>query len=980
MVPAATTTLVRQIESLFAGGSVAGLSDRQLIEQFVSGRDSLAAEAAFAAIVSRHGPMVLYVCRQLLGDHQHAEDAFQAVFLVLARRARSVRDPELLSQWLYGVALRTARNARRRLARNRRREEDLAMQRLEAGLARPADQPAIDREQAEALHAEIDRLPATTRLPVILCYFEGLSLAEAARRLRCPAGTIHSRLDRARETLRRGLRRRGFLLSTTAVATMLSARSASASIPPLLCDSTTRAAIAFAARHAAVGGALSAPAAALAQEVLKTMLIHKLRAAALSLVLLVALTTVVAYRAMSAFTQSREGEPPGEPSAQTARTEPRPPEPTQPSLAPGPGRMTVAGRVLDPGGNPVPGASVMVHARSVALGRAPYLARRRSISLANAHTDGSGRFRIDAPRTSSTRHEEFVAMAMAPGHGVGWVRLDPDDDEPAAEISLRPEQVIQGRLFDVQGRPVPDVGVSVQSIQSALPRARASLHDRSVYRRYDGVSFLFREARDEPAWPQPTTTDAEGRFTVRGVGRNLQATLAVHDPRFARQMIQVDTDDRAESKTVTAALAPSQIVNVRVTYADTGQPVPHAPLRVMASRGRVQTVDESETDAEGKARINSYPADRFYNVTAYPPEGQPYLLASGRINWPKGALEQTLDIALPRGVLVQGKVTEEGSGRPVSGALVEFTTRRGPMGQDLSMLVHTDSDGSFRIGAEPKPGHVFIRAPDDDYVFRAIGSRLVMDGQPGGGRLYSHAFAALDLKPGMNSQEVNLILRRGATVEGRVVGPDGQPVRDAWIFSRVILDPSRDAWVSWTGRYHATLRNGRFELRGLAPDVELAVYFLEPERKLGAVVNLSARSAAGGPVIVRLEPCGTARACLVDPDGKPIAQPVPDLDVTMVVTPGPARNNFPSEKATSVLHADEGTLTQLDPINYDKAPAPDASGRLTLPVLIPGATYRIIDYTMFVRGQTGPEIRKEFTVKPGETLDLGNIPIAKPPR
>jgi hypothetical protein len=715
------------------------------------------------------------------------------------------------------------------------------------------------------------------------------------------------------------------------------------------------------------------PGGGLAVEVHRTMFIFQRRTIALSLLFLGAVASGSGHPAMS--------DDPRDAPARPASPSDLRPDGVNPS--PAPGRMFVVGRVLDPHGNPVAGASVMVHARSVALGRAPFLSRHKPIPLANAHTDGSGRFRIDAPRTSSTRHEEFGAVAMAPGHGVGWVRLDPDDDEPDAEISLRPEQVIHGRLFDVQGRPVPDVGVSVQGIRGDLRPARASLHDRSVHGRSDGVFFWSEEARDEPAWPRPATTDAEGRFTVRGVGQNLHVTLGVRDPRFARQRILVDTDDQAESKTGTAALAPPQIVNVRVTCADTGQPVAHAPLQLMASQGRVALVDESETDAEGRARINSYAADNSYNVTAYPPEGQPYLRATGRINWPKGALEQTLDIALPRGVLVQGKVTEEGSGRPVSGALVDFTARRGPMGEEQSTPVHSDSDGSFRLGAKPRPGHVFVRAPEDDYVFQAIGSRLVMDGQPGGGRHYSHAFAALDLKPGMGSQEVNLVLRRGATVEGRVVGPDGQPVRDAWIFSRLILDPSAGAWVSWngfTGPYRGKLHGGRFEVGGLAPDAEVPVYFLEPERKLGAVVNLSASSAAGGPITVRLEPCGSARAWLVDPDGKPIAQPVPNLSVRMVVTPGPTRDNFPNEKAASLLHADEGNLTQVDPINYDKEPAPDASGRITLPVLIPGATYRFIDYTMYLRGQTGPEIRKEFTVKPGQKLDLGDIRIAKPPR
>ena len=122
MSPVKNQSVVRQIGSLFDGGSVAGLTDRQLIERFTSARDA-AGEAAFAALVSRHGPMVLDICRQLLGDLHHAEDAFQAVFLVLARKAPSIGDPDLLANWLYGVALRTAKKARVRLARRRRNEE-----------------------------------------------------------------------------------------------------------------------------------------------------------------------------------------------------------------------------------------------------------------------------------------------------------------------------------------------------------------------------------------------------------------------------------------------------------------------------------------------------------------------------------------------------------------------------------------------------------------------------------------------------------------------------------------------------------------------------------------------------------------------------------------------------------------------------------------------------------------------------------------
>src|SRR3954454_14471963 len=147
MTQIAMGSVVRHLESLFEDGSVAGLSDRQLLERFVNRRDP-AGDAAFAAIVGRHGPMVLGVCRQLLGDVQHAEDSFQAVFLVLAQKARSIRDPDLLGNWLYGVALRTARKARGRLARRRKTEEDQSVGHAMAHPAGSAVQAMIEREQA----------------------------------------------------------------------------------------------------------------------------------------------------------------------------------------------------------------------------------------------------------------------------------------------------------------------------------------------------------------------------------------------------------------------------------------------------------------------------------------------------------------------------------------------------------------------------------------------------------------------------------------------------------------------------------------------------------------------------------------------------------------------------------------------------------------------------------------------------------------
>lgn len=208
--------------------------------------------------------------------------------------------------------------------------------------------------------------------------------------------------------------------------------------------------------------------------------------------------------------------------------------------------------------------------------------------------------------------------------------------------------------------------------------------------------------------------------------------------------------------------------------------------------------------------------------------------------------------------------------------------------------------------------------------------------------------------------------------------PTGAPARDAWFFSRIVLDPRILGSRAWTGRDHGRAHDGWFAIHGLEDDVEVPVYFLDPKRKLGGVVTVSGRSASGPPVRVRLEPCGTALARLVDPAGQPVVRPVRDLHINLVITPGPPRGNRPRPGAS--VAADEATVHLVDPINYPADPTPDAGGHIRLPALIPGATYRIVDHTGANRGPEGPPIRKEFTVAPGETVDLGEIRVAKPPR
>jgi RNA polymerase sigma factor (sigma-70 family) len=260
-------------------GTLSGVSDSQLLARFAAHRDELA-EIAFAALVHRHGRMVLRVCEQVLGDRHAAEDAFQVTFLILARKAGSIGRPELVGHWLHGVALRTAREARMRAARRRRREcartendppEPMTDCRPELAL--------VCREELEALHEAVAGLPERYRVPLVLCELEGLSYHDAALRMGCPVGTIGVRLSRARQRLREQLLRRGVAPSAALLAALLGADASLAGVPAVLVEATVQGAMALAAGKAATSGVVSATVVALAEAVERTMALARLKMA-----------------------------------------------------------------------------------------------------------------------------------------------------------------------------------------------------------------------------------------------------------------------------------------------------------------------------------------------------------------------------------------------------------------------------------------------------------------------------------------------------------------------------------------------------------------------------------------------------------------------------------------------------------------------------------------------------------------------------
>jgi RNA polymerase sigma factor (sigma-70 family) len=265
----------RDLHTLFSTGVMGTLSDGQLLDRFVEGRDG----AVFEAIVRRHGPMVWGVCRRVLRDHHDAEDAFQATFLVLARRAAAVMPREKLGNWLYGVAYQVAMKARAMRAKRRMREGQVS------NIPEPevASHDLRD-ELAESLDGELSRLPAKYRIPIVLCDLEGRTYREAARQLGWPIGTVSSRLSRGRAILAKRLARRGLSFSVGSLAVLLAQESASASacMPTKLIGFTVRAASLFAVGGATTEGLITVEVAALTGEALKMMFLSTLKALAIA--------------------------------------------------------------------------------------------------------------------------------------------------------------------------------------------------------------------------------------------------------------------------------------------------------------------------------------------------------------------------------------------------------------------------------------------------------------------------------------------------------------------------------------------------------------------------------------------------------------------------------------------------------------------------------------------------------------------------
>jgi RNA polymerase sigma factor (sigma-70 family) len=976
MAQAQLHTVLRDLRQLVGAGPVADLTDAQLLKRFATRQD----RDAFAALVARHGPLVWNVCRRELGHDQDSEDAFQATFLVLARQAAAIRNGATVAGWLYRVAYRTALKARIDQTKRQAQERKAA--------AMPPAKPQEELHLAElqrALDAELARLPEKYQAPFVLCCLEGKTKGEAAGQLGWKEGTVSTRVSRARQLLRERLTRRGITLSAVLCASSL-ARPAAA-VPPALFRAITLAAVLRAAGEPASSG-MSAKALTLAEGVIKSMSLSKAKIATVFFLVtgLFALGVWVLFQraaraagpalgASPALGAGLPTPPPARPTGPTAKAGPdnlpavgkkASGRPKAERPAKGKGKtMAVSGRVLGPDGKAVAGARVEIVAMPKRWQRGKVGPRQHTL-LARARADKAGRFRLTIPLLTRDKYYEYyegwgaAVLAGAKGLGAGWQQLKFNTGNQEATIRLTSEQVTRGRLVDLQGEGAAGV----------------KLHIAGVY----STKAPFRSLRvPEPvvglrAWPVVTTTDKTERFSVHGLGRDLILQLLVQNDRFARQTLRIDTSAAGKPKKFVFSLPPAKVLEGTVVGADTGKPLASKVLlEVAVQSGLGQTTSSYVwTDQGGHFRHIPYPGETF-SITAFPATADPYLCVRKYFRWPGGRgkfkLKVKVKIELPRGVVVNGKVTEAASGKPVAGAAVAYspTMVNNPYFNPVESIswvtglaedVRSGPDGRFRAVVYPGKGYLAITGPGvpphnqvkvpqgylgitgpgSDYVFRKVYTGKFFTGKDEGPPSFVHAFHTLDLKKGARPVKVAITLTRGVTLKGRLIGPSGKPVKQALMLCYLSFPP-------WQ-RPFAPLRDGKFEVHGCDPKATFPAYFLDPKNQLGKVVQLSGRQAKGKPLTIHLERCGSATTRLIAPKGKPRA-----MFLSMLVGP-------------------DGFWIGMDPLgslnpHSSKSFFPDKEGRVTFQGLIPGVTYLYFD----------GKRQQKFQVEAGKTKKLPDVKL-----
>jgi RNA polymerase sigma factor (sigma-70 family) len=942
---------LRQLRRLLDDGVVAGLADEQLLDRFVDGRDG----AAFEALVARHGPMVLATCRGVLKDAHSAEDAFQATFLTLARKAASLRSADSLGCWLHQVARRAAVEANTAAARRLSRERP--------GLA--IETPDVRERTAgeddrPILHEEIDRLPERYRAPIVLCYLEGMTHEQAAGHLRWPVGTVGSRLARARELMRGRLIRRG-VTASAAVASM-AAGMARAAVPA----SWAREAV-----EAATGGPASAGVAALTFTITRGLTMTRIKLASTAALAAFALGAA-GLLAPGAFQDSG---PSMKPAGQA-----KAPAPAARDTAPASSRpgevFEIGGLVLTPDHRPVEGASV----RLVDID-----------SPLEAKSGQDGRFLFRVPQSvvdgfrvgHRERYPRMVASAPGFAPGLAWGAFDLAHFNLGWGLMLAEAgPPIEGRIVDLEGRPA--VGVRVEAKDLWYSWA-GDLTPWIASVKAGGINGIWRELANLPMEPPAVAiTGEDGRFRLDGPGRDRVAGLLVSGPSIATETVYVLGRDAPEVRTVDKskveprpfvlhaprfqhAAAPSRPIEGTLLDKDNGRPIAGVTIRANIDREGDHTMIpgiEARSDDRGHYRLTGLPRAAGYRLFLFPKDSAPYPNTSFVVPASTPGTDPIpFDIALKRGVLVRGRVTDKATGRPVKGFVDAYTFSDNPHAKDFPgfadgyrSAAHFKEDGRFEVVALPGRGILAVRAyddlyrggvgaeaikgprfgPEEDGEFDTLPERLDARGY--------HTMAGIDFAPSADPATLEIQVDPGRTISMTAVDPDGKPVGGTRVMGLGDIYPSPTPCDSPT-----------FEVHGYDPSEPRRVTVAHMGRKLIGSVYI--KGAVAGAMTVPLRPWGAVAGRVVDDEGRP--RPGINLWNTGGIDP-----KNPEE---------DGVL----PARFwdDSSIVTDADGRFRVEALIPGLKYGA-SAAYGIRGLG--KVFEGLIVAPGESRDLGDLKIIRP--
>jgi RNA polymerase sigma factor (sigma-70 family) len=974
MVNSQLGMVLRHLCDLTAAKGTECASDTELLRRFCAGRE----ESAFAALMQRHSRMVWGVCRDVLRHEQDAEDAFQATFLALARQASSIRKGEAVAGWLHGVARRIALAALRARAARRVHERQARSMPPE----KPLSEEAL-REALGMLDHEVQALPERQRAVFVLCCLEGKSRTEAAHALGWKEGTVASTLARARQLLNQRLARRGVTL-TSALCAVVLVRQAPAAAPAILAPATVRAALSYAAGNG-LPDTVSPMVVELAKGATTTMMTIKRTAA-----LVVLLALGLGATGLSALAPPAEpSQRPAKPPADQARARPAAAEDKATES------REVSGRVVGPDNKPFKGAKLFVITRDA----------RKEGRKAKATTGADGRFKVVVAPADLKRQAKLVATAGE--HGPDWVELARTAGPRELTLRLVKDDVpIQGRLLDLEGRPLAGVAVRVHSLKKPIKDGDLKLwiENAKLYARWVSAGKALGIQREEPmtsitpaalGLPALVKTGKDGTFRLTGFGRERVVGLAIREKNLEYADLSVLTTRIKLGKEPMAAppivepngtvwgrrpnhaygprfnhlAGPSRPIVGTVRDKHTGKALAGVLVRCTYQDGHADDLAlwqfvpwaQAATNDKGQYRIAGLGKhDRYsLNFGAIPP----YFERPGRhVSEAPGLEPLKVDHELEdKGIVVRGHLTDKVTGKPVRGRVAYEALHNNPNFKDfgLPFVGQPDgcgtvkADGSFTVVARPGPGLLFVQAPDQ-YCRSQVGvddqlRRDLVAIQPNFTPAMWWAVVRINpSKKDAKSRVCNIALEPGQTRAGTVVGPDGKALTG--VFAEGLAP---------VGQYRK-LETARFTLTGLSSRTPRPVlfYYQDIEKRLSKLEWVKADK--GRPLTVRLEPPGTVTGRVVDARGRPLAGLSIGVRLNEDVL---VKKGIPSKGVVFLLHHSFiGGKT-------------DAKGKFRIKgCFIPGVILRLVAYGK-VLGEGGVNLPTDLSVKSGKVKDLGDLKI-----